>query len=75
MWWRELCETNNRPNTWEQFRDALREQFRAENLNRHGRDDLLTLQQQGRESVADMLFRFEEVSLKFNYLSEAETMD
>ena len=19
MWWHELCETNNRPNTWEQF--------------------------------------------------------
>ena len=75
MWWRELCESNNRPNDWNQFRNALREQFQAENLNRRGRDDLATIRQYGRESVADFLFRFREVCLKISDLSEAEKLD
>ena len=36
MWWRELCENNYRLDNWNDFRDALREQFWAENLNRCG---------------------------------------
>ena len=43
MWWCELCESDNRLNTWEVFRDALHEQFRAEILNRRSRDELAML--------------------------------
>ena len=53
----------------------MREQFRAENLNRRGRDDLVTIRQYGRESVVDFLFKFWEVCLKIHDLSEAEKLD
>ena len=30
LWWREACEANRRPATWDDFCRALREQFRPE---------------------------------------------
>ena len=62
-------------NTWEEFRDALREKFRAENLNRRGRNEPATLRKKDRESVVDFLFNFQEVCLKINGLSEGEKLD
>ena len=53
----------------------MREQFRAKNLNRRGRDDLTMIHQYGRESAADFLFRFWEVCFKINDLSESEKLD
>ena len=53
----------------------MREQFRAKNLNRRGRDDLATIRQYERESVADFLFRFWRVCLKIHDLSEVEKLD
>ena len=53
----------------------MHEQFRAENLNRHGRNDLAMICQYGRESVADFFCRFWEICLKINDLSEAEKLD
>ena len=40
LWWRELCEANNRPTTWNDFCRLLHEQFRPENYSHHGRDEL-----------------------------------
>ena len=34
LWWCKLCETNNRPATWNEFCHLLREQFWAENYSR-----------------------------------------
>ena len=75
MWWREVCEANRRPTTWEDFCRALREQFRPEDYGRRGRDDLATMRQYARESVADFVFRFRATCLKVPDLSEAEKLD
>ena len=57
------------------FTAMLRAQFRVENLARRGRDELASVQQYARESVADFLFRFRGICLKIADLGEAEKMD
>ena len=75
MWWREACEAHRRPATWEDFCRALRDQFRPEDYGRRGRDELATMRQYARESVADFVYRFRATCLKVPDLSEAEKMD
>ena len=75
LWWRELCEANNRTGNWDDFCGALRDQFHAENLSRRGRDELANLYQYGKESVADFLYWFRATCLKIDNLSEAEKLD
>ena len=75
LWWREVCEANRRPTMWEDFCRALREQFRPKDYGRRGRDDLATMRQYVRESVADFVFRFRATCLKVPDLSEAEKLD
>ena len=75
LWWREACKANHRPATWEDFCRALREPFRLEDYGRRGRDDLATMQQYARESVADFVFRFCATCLKVPDLSKAEKLD
>ena len=75
LWWRELCQANNRPATWDDFCRLLDEQFRPENYSRRGRDELADLKQFNRESVADFVFRFRATCLKIADLSEAEKLD
>ena len=75
LWWREVCEANRRPATWEDFCRELRAQFRPEDYGRRGRDDLATMRQYARESVADFVFRFRATCLKVPDLSEAEKLD
>ena len=75
LWWRKLCEANHRPADWDAFCAALRDQFRAENLSRRGRDELAKLYQYGKESVADFLYRFRATCLKIDDLSKAEKLD
>ena len=58
LWWREVCKVNNRPGNWNDFCCAVRNQFRIENLSRRGRDELASMYQYGKESVADFLYRF-----------------
>ena len=58
LWWRETCEGNRRPATWDDFCRMLREQFRPEDYGRRGRDELATMRQYTKESVADFVFRF-----------------
>ena len=53
----------------------LCEQFQPEDYGRRGRDELATMQQYGKESVADFVFRFRATCLKIPDLSEAEKMD
>ena len=64
LWWRETCEGNCRPATWEDFCRVLREQFRPEDYGRRGRDELAGLQQYGKETVADFVSRFRATCLK-----------
>ena len=45
LWWREACEANHQPATWEDFCRELRDQFRPEDYGRRGRDDLATMWQ------------------------------
>ena len=75
LWWRETCEGNRRPATWDDFCRMLREQFRPEDYGRRGRDELATMRQYGKESVADFVFRFRATCLKIPDLSEAEKLD
>ena len=75
LWWREVCEANRRPATWDDFCRELREQFGPEDYGRRGRDDLATMQQYVRESVEDFMFRFRAMCLKVPDLSEAEKLD
>ena len=53
----------------------LREQFRPEDYGRRGRDELATMRQGSRESVADFVSRFRATCLKVPDLAEAEKMD
>ena len=73
LWWRETCEGNRRPATWDDFSRMVREQFRPEDYGRRGRNELVTMQQYGKESVADFVFRFCATCLKILDLSEAES--
>ena len=75
MWWRERCESGERAADWPTFCAMLRAQFRVENLARRGRDELVSVQQYARESVADFLFRFRGICLKIADLGEAEKLD
>ena len=75
LWWRETCEGHRRPATWDDFCRMLREQFRPEDYGRRGRDELATMRQYGKESVADFVFRFRATCLKIPDLSEAEKLD
>ena len=43
LWWREACEANRRPATWDNFCRVIREQFRPEDYGHRGRDKLATL--------------------------------
>ena len=56
MWWRERCEVGVCPVDWDAFCVMLHAQFRMENLAHCGRNELASLQQYARESVADFLF-------------------
>ena len=75
MWWRERYESGERAADWPTFYAMLRAQFRVENLARHGRDELASVQQYARENVADFLFRFRGICLKIADLGEAEKLD
>ena len=75
LWWRELCQANNRPTTWDDFCRLLRERFRPKNYSRRGRDELANIRQFNKEFVADFVFRFYATCLKINDLSEAEKLD
>ena len=75
LWWRELCEANNRPATWDDFCRLLHEQFRPENYSCRGRDELADIRQFNKESVADSVFRFHATCLKIVDLSEDEKLD
>ena len=75
LWWREACEANRRPGTWEDFCRAIRDQFRPEDYGRRGRDELATMRQYARESVADFVYRFRATCLRVSDLSEAEKLD
>ena len=75
LWWRELCEGNNRPTIWNEFCHLLCEQFWPENYNRHGMDELAKIQQYNKESIADFVFCFHAMCLKIAGLAEAEKLD
>ena len=75
LWWREACEANRRPATWEDFCRVIREQFRPEDYGRHGHNELATMQQYTPESVADFVYRFKATCLRVPDLSEAEKLD
>ena len=75
LWWREVCEANQRPATWDDFCRELRAKFRPEDYGHRGRDDLATMRQYARESVADFVFRFRATCLKVPDLSKAEKLD
>ena len=49
LWWREICEANRRPTTWNDFCRELQEQFRPEDYESCGRDDYVTMRQYVRE--------------------------
>ena len=53
----------------------LRDRFRPEDYGRRGRDELATMRQYGKESVADFVFRFCATCLKIRDLSESEKLD
>ena len=53
----------------------LRDQFRPEDYGRRGRDELATMRQGSRESVADFVARFRATCLRVPDLAEAEKMD
>ena len=75
LWWREACEAHHRPATWDDFCRVIREQFRPEDYGRRGRDELATMRQYARESVADFVYRFRATCLRVSDLSEAEKLD
>ena len=75
LWWREACEVHRRPGTWDDFCRVIREQFRLEDYGRCGRNELATMRQYARESVADFVYRFRATCLWVPDLSEAEKLD
>ena len=60
---------------WNDFCCAVRNQFRVENLSHKERDELASMYQYGKESIADFLYRFRATCLKVDNLSEAEKLD
>ena len=75
LWWREVCEANNRPGNWNDFCCAVRNQFCIENLSCRGHDELANMYQYGKESVADFLYRFRVTCLRVDNLSEAKMLN
>ena len=75
LWWREVCEANQRPAAWDDFCRVIREQFRPEDYGRRGRDELAMMKQYAKESVADFVYRFRATCLRVPDLSEAEKLD
>ena len=75
LWWREICENDDRPDTWESFQTLLREQFRSENLIRRARDELANLHQKEKESIPDFLHKFRQICLRIKNLDENEKLD
>ena len=75
LWCCETCEGHRRPATWDDFCRMLCEQFRPEDYGRRGRNELATMWQFGKESVADFVFRFRSTCLKIPDLSEVEKLD
>ena len=75
LWWREACEANRRPGDWDAFCRDMRGQFRPEDFGRRGRDELATMKQYARESVADFVYRFRATCLRVPDLSEPEKLD
>ena len=77
LWWREVCEDAHHPTpaTWAAFCDEVRAQFRPANWSRRGRDELATMYQYAKETVADFLHRFRATCLKIEHLSEEEKLD
>ena len=43
LWWREPCEANRWPSTWEDFCRVIRDQFRLEDYGPHRRNELATM--------------------------------
>ena len=70
-----MCEHAHRPAMWDEFVAEVRAQFRPENWSRRGRDELATMYQYSKESVADFLHRFRATCLKIEHLSEDEKLD
>ena len=75
LWWLDLCESNNRPTTWDEFCCVLQEQFRLDNYNRHGRDELAIIHQYNKKYVADFVFHFCPTCSKIADLAKAEKLD
>ena len=75
LWWREVCENDMRPETWEDFKVLLREQFRPDNLYRRARDELANLRQKERESIPNFLHKFRQVCMRVKNLDESEKLD
>ena len=75
LWWREACEAQHRPATWDDFCRVIQEQCRPEDYGHRGRDKLATMRQYARESVADFVYRFRATCLRVPDLSEAEKLD
>ena len=75
LWWCERSKVGNRLATWDVFFHELREQFRPENYNCRGRDELEKLKQYNKELVAGFVFHFRATCLKINDLSEVEKLD
>ena len=64
FWWRETCEGDRRPATWDDVRRVLHEQFWPKDYGRRGRDELVGLQQYAKETVVDFVSRFCPTCLK-----------
>ena len=75
LWWREVCEANRRPATWDDFCRELWEQFRPEDYGHRRRDDLAMMRQYVRESFVNFVFRFCATCLKVPDLSKAGKLD
>ena len=74
LWWREACEANRRPATWDEFCRQICDQFRPEDYGHCGHNELATMKQYAHESIADFVYRFRAICLRVPDLSEAEKM-
>ena len=75
LWWRETCEGNRHPATWEDFCRVLHEQLWPKDYGRRGQDKLAGLWQYRKEIVAYFISHFCATCLKIQDLSEAEKLD
>ena len=76
LWWREQCEANRHPGTWEDLCRVLHEQFQLEDYSplwerRAGRDATIWEKIRG----LDFVFRFHTTCLKIQDLSKAQKLD